>query len=952
MPDVCSEPGFLVSSVPRRSASRLCDAAVVLLLAATVAYFFGDCLHAGPVLDDHWHQKGLRDDPWTLSGLEHTGTIDITNLLDCWWQDKPVRWRYPRPLFIAIMKAVYRACGDDPVGLHALSLLLHTLSAILIWRLALWLTGLRFWSVIAALIFAVYQHAVIPVSWPSALNTVIVTFMMLAAMMLYLGRLRAEARRAKCKARNGGQPPPAGRESRMSNDECRKRVGHGGPTLRAGDVPARDLFPVRPSPFPAPFDGGQPPPAVRGCERVPDERPLREARRGRPAPIPRTLRAFVPSCLRALPSLAAPLTVLALYCAGLLVRENMLILPVLLLAIEATFAGWRSVRRNLGFYAFFAVSGGIFLIWRIVAYGGGMPEVYLRRPHGDWGEYGVWLVAKLLHYLSVSIWPGPMVVGPTGRYNPLLERPGDFALMLALVGVAAWTYHRTTRGLAGRWIWPLWLLLAVLPVVPVIATPHSGYLVAAPVAMCVLAMLAATRIDAAQSAVASGLRARRPHGAVGSVGHGGPTLQEKARPEQSKRLRARARRRAGRRPRAWSHYAVRGMALVYLGLMALFTILHSWEWKGIAANDRYLVEQVCVDPPTPDVSDVYFINLPFANVYARWALVERLGPWFERVRVHALTFAPHPLLVESHTTVSQLDAHTLRLRIEGQPWFSRLLGRFLIEAFRTDGPFRTGQTIRGPQFDVRIVEGDAAGVRELEFRFRKRLDDPTQALYLASRESIATRLRFVQKSEERSQKSEMGAGRPRLAMRSMGASRPRLAMRSMGASRPRLADLTNLTEHLLAGDPSAAEPLLARLAAWVSPPQARPVPTFPRSHLPTPPLPGAAASHDADADPLREAREALALVGCVISECTGSDVQPLFDCPEAWTAHDIERLRSWWRRRVGWREMQDIWLRRNDFQNLIEWRDEVPHAIWWAAHAVHSDLYLTGPPFDGPRARR
>src|SRR5262245_42051934 len=92
---------------------------VIILLAAAVALAHGWCLNDGTVLDDHWHQKGLRENGWALPELLKTLVIEPSQWMHHWWQDKPVRWEYARPLFIVTMKLVYHILGgDNPRYLH------------------------------------------------------------------------------------------------------------------------------------------------------------------------------------------------------------------------------------------------------------------------------------------------------------------------------------------------------------------------------------------------------------------------------------------------------------------------------------------------------------------------------------------------------------------------------------------------------------------------------------------------------------------------------------------------------------------------------------------------------------------------------------------------------------------------------------------------------------------
>jgi len=742
------------------AAGRTYALIAAVLLATSTLLVHGWSLGDGTVLDDYWHQKCLREYGWSFSELIHSAVIDTRDLFSAWWQQKPCRWTYPRPFFILTMKAVYALCGYEPVGLHALSLLLHYASAVMVWRLCLWLTGSRFWSVIGGLIFVVYPHNVVSVAWPSSQNVVIQNALMLAALLLYL---RASGLRAPVEAALAAGPPL-----------------HPSPPLRRG--------------------------AFAG--------------------------------------------VLALWLLGLFTRENALMLPAILLALDGAFGGRRHAWARCGVYALFAAIAVAFLIYRGLAFEHSLPDVYMRRPADDYPEYGLWWIAKLLHYVCASIWLAPMVVGPTGRYNPWTEAPLDCLLMLAIVAAVLVGYSFAARHARGGWIWPAWILLAVLPVVPVIATPHSGYLCAAPFAI----------------------------GAV--LGPGARTL---------------ARRRRGR-VRFWSGAA----ALLYLAGMSVMTLFNRWQWTGVIGAERYATEWTLVSPPTPQVTDVFYLNLPFVNVYNRIALLNRLGPWFERVRHHVLAFAPDPVMFEQRTVVEQLGAHSFALRIDGQAYFSRLMGRFLIQAFRRDGRFHAGDVVRGDKFDVRVVRADEQGVWELVFTFREPLASPQYCFYVTTPDCAAARLRFRAAPPFAAQLAEPAPAT------------------SAGDVLADIGAVRRAGERLAAGDSTAAQALFATIAAGK--------------------------------EPLAAAAEpALRPVLEYVARATAAPVQDLVferrrPAPDEW-----RRIHAWWRAYVDDRTLAEVWLPRQDFDRLIKMREEVPHARMWAGKVIRTDLYLTGPPFPGPR---
>lgn len=735
----------------RARAYRLVGGAAIA--AATLA-LHGWSLGDGTVLDDHWHQKGLREHGWSPDELLRTLVIEPAEFLDLWWQDTPVRWEYGRPVFILAMKIVYHVLGhDDPLGLHLFSVALHFASACMVWRLCFLLTRQRFWSVGGGVLFAIYHHSVVTVAWPSSLNAVLQTFFMLAALLCYL------------------------RASRL-------------------DVSAvRDL------------DGPEPPRPRVGLLAV-----------------------------------ALNLWILAIF-----TRENALMLPLILLAFDGVFGGRRHVWARRWVYATFALVAVGFVLWRVANVTHAMPDVYVRWPDGDWIEYSLWCAAKLLHYLSSSIWIAPMTVGPTGRINPWAEAPGDCLLMLGIVAAIGLGYFVSTRKARGYWIWPLWILLSMLPVVPVIATPHSGYM--SGVGFAVGATLAA------------GLPrrgARHPHGRS-----------------------------------VWLARCSAGYVVVFFLLLCPFSMFSRWQWTGTIAAERYATAGVVASPPPREVTDVFFINLPFVNVYIKPALDAELGPSFRGVRCHVLTFSPQPVLVLDRCRLTQLDDRSFSVEIEGQPYFSRLLGRFLIEGFRAEaGRFHSGDRVHGEAFDVRIAAADEEGVRKLVFTFPKPLRDPGYCFYLATRDFPAARLRF--------RSADARAETP-----------------VWPDPAPTHDEIATAVQRLAAGEAAAAETLFAALGL------------------------------DRE-DTSSVARDGLRAVLLPVADALAAPLAPLLERPRP-SREELELIRIWWHDHIDDEVLRELWIRRETYARFVKMREEVPHAREWAALAVRTDLYLTGPPFAGPR---
>lgn len=722
-----------------------------------VMLLHGLALWDGVVLDDHWHQKGLREHGWSFSELLRTLIIAPADYIECWWQTRPVVWHYFRPFFIVCMKFAYLVVGrGDETALHALSLGLHWLSSLLVWRLCLRLTGDRTWSLLGGLVFAIYPHSVVTVAWPSSQNVVIQNTLLLGVVLAYL------------------------RASRIPSAVCKDAI--------PADAVSSQACPAY----------------ARGA-------------------------------------LAATW---ALWLLAIFTRENAILFPAILASFEFAYGGWRRLWGRRWFFLACGIVGVAFMAWRTALGIDPLPDVYCYRPVDDWARYAGWLAAKLLHYLCVSVWPAPMVAGPTGRLNPWTEVPGDCALMVLIVAAMGWMYFRAARRATGWWIWPLWIVLSILPVIAVVATPHSGYM--SGVGVAVGLSIAMSRVNGA--ARASVLR------------------------------------------------PIVGLALIFgMAFMAPVTRL---QWMGTAAAERIVPGWVQISPPAKTVTDVFFINLPFVNVYLKPDLDKRLGSTYSPVRVHALTFAPHPTGMDRRSTLEQVDDHSFVVRVEGQAYFSRLLGRFLVEGFGDRAMFEPGRTIRADAFDVTILERDSQGVWALKFTFPHPLTDPSYCFYFTSGVCGAARVWFHNAA---------------ITLPPIRSTPPWI--REHSTLRDGI-EIQQAAAYLEAGYAPAAIPLL-RIAMD-------------------------------ERHPLqREAGEALRPVVEYAATALGAACQSAFDGPAMESAAWRE-VGKWWVTRVSDENLLGPWQHRRDFDHLTWLRAENEFDRWIASGLIRTDMYLTGPPYRGP----
>lgn len=387
-------------------------------------------------------------------------------------------------------------------------------------------------------------------------------------------------------------------------------------------------------------------------------------------------------------------------CAWLLAlgaRENAIVLPVVMVAVDLAFGGWRHLLKRWPAYAILAVLGGAYTAWRLTVYYVPMPDLYVRRPDGDFLAYTGWWLAKLAHYLTCTLIGSPLTVGPTGRFNPLSEMPGDTLIMAGVLLLFGIGYVQATRRVRGWWIWPVWLVLIILPVVPLLATPHSGYMLAGPFAIGLVL---------------------------------GPAWRRSVQPRALGRL---------------------GAAVAALYVVILPPCFRAYQvlWQATVAAEQITVERILHHPPPPQCTDIFLIDLPFVNVYLQPHLHERMDERGPEARphnmpeCHVLTFADNVLRSETSPRLIQEDPQTFTIARAGRPWFAGALGRFLIEGMRNGQRFTRGEVLKGPLFTAEIQDVSDEGVREIRFRFDRPLVSEAYVFYVTTPQHAAARVRFA-----------------------------------------------------------------------------------------------------------------------------------------------------------------------------------------------------------------
>jgi len=175
----------LAYQVPSRR--RRADLLAAVGLFAVVFVAHAGALRDGLFFDDHWHRATLRELGWGLGDLTESATFDLPGeLVNLWWQEQPLQWRYARPVAMAVMKIELLVTGGSPVGVHICGLIWHALTTVLVYLLAKSVIGHRGWGFVAAATFAFQPHSVFGVSWIAARNALVSGFFFVAAICVYI----------------------------------------------------------------------------------------------------------------------------------------------------------------------------------------------------------------------------------------------------------------------------------------------------------------------------------------------------------------------------------------------------------------------------------------------------------------------------------------------------------------------------------------------------------------------------------------------------------------------------------------------------------------------------------------------------------------------------------------------------------------------------------------------
>lgn len=145
---------------------------------------------------DDWHLLWkAHEAEWTWHSLSSSFTFLDSASISTWNLGEIPAYHYFRPLIIASFKVEMWLWGLSPVGFHAVSLLLHLVSTVLVGALVFAMKGERRLARVGALLFAIQPHNVASVLWTAGRTEVLAAPLVLAALLCFVAYTRRPLRR-------------------------------------------------------------------------------------------------------------------------------------------------------------------------------------------------------------------------------------------------------------------------------------------------------------------------------------------------------------------------------------------------------------------------------------------------------------------------------------------------------------------------------------------------------------------------------------------------------------------------------------------------------------------------------------------------------------------------------------------------------------------------------------
>jgi len=165
-----------------------------------------------------------------------------------------------------------------------------------------------------------------------------------------------------------------------------------------------------------------------------------------------------------------------------------------------------------------------------------------------------------------------------------------------------------------------------------------------------------------------------------------------------------------------------------------FTVADVIYYIGLAgfstASQLPAKEVINADKSFHPGDTLFFINLPMLGFNCMPEIEQSTG--VSPLTGYVLTFAPAMIAMEHTSQILPVRENQLLIRFEDPGYFSGIIGKALLEAMGRDVYFSEGETFTTPEFNVEITDVGDDAVHQLKITFRKPLDDPSYHFFIAS----------------------------------------------------------------------------------------------------------------------------------------------------------------------------------------------------------------------------
>ncbi|MCG3129052.1 MAG: hypothetical protein CHACPFDD_03961 [Phycisphaerae bacterium] len=387
----------------------------------------------------------------------------------------------------------------------------------------------------------------------------------------------------------------------------------------------------------------------------------------------------------------------ALYGLALGCRENAIMLPFVLLAVETVCTNRFRPRNLLAYGLLAAVALGYVAVRSAYLGGAALPgRPYVVPPTEP--DFVPYVFDKFCYYLLGEFVCAPLV--PITGLNYCRENAWLFYPATGIIAVLMLWIALRARPRVGAVLGPAWVSLFMLPVLPAFESPHHLYLpgLGWAIVFAQLVTLAAHGRNALRGAAPG-----RPPGTV--------------------------------------RVAIVTLVVAALGV-GFGAGTHFFSLTVDTAQDvedRVADEVVAVASELHDGDTLYFANLPLIAHYVRLIVEDRTG--LKNLHAVALTWSPRLLGMQTPAELRWVDERTIDVEIASDRYFDGAFGKMVRDATHRPIPIDRGKPIVHGGLTVELLDADPDAVRALRFRFDRPPGESGVHLFWGSRTRWAYHIR-------------------------------------------------------------------------------------------------------------------------------------------------------------------------------------------------------------------